>query len=178
MHSKLKTDSSAVIENSYSNFIKLLRAKEEIVLKPHNTEQRTRLWEELNKNKMVEFWFNCTVNYLTEAEVQVEYQFEARIINTPELTKINGRSEIINNFKIIITKDEYKILNTKTLDDNKEASIFRNIQDYILIDRAEYIHRKIGVAQAQGIMSQFGAPTTCTTETSSTKVEDTVANET
>ena len=37
---------------------------------------------------------------------------------------------------------------------DKKASYFRNIQDNIILDRTFYLHKKIGEAQAQGIMQQ------------------------
>lgn len=63
-----------------------------------------------------------------------------------------------NNAKISIIKDEYKILEKVTLNTNEKPSVFRNVQDNILIDRVRYTHKKIGEAQAQGLMSQIMPP--------------------
>jgi len=153
--SKLTTESNATIEDDYSNFIKLLRGNEEIVFRVHSTEQRNKLWEELDNNRQVELWFNCTINYMTNAEEQICYQYEAKIQNIPG-KKIENK--VSNNAKISIIKDEYKILDKVILNTNETASVFRNIQDNILIDRVKYIHEKIGAAQAQGLMSQITLP--------------------
>lgn len=153
--SKITTASNATIDDSYSNFIKLLRSNEEIILRAHSTEQRNKLWEELDNNRQVELWFNCTINYLTNADEQVCYQYEAKIQNIPGQRSGNGVS---NNAKISVIKDEYKILDKVTLNSNDNPTVFRNIQDNILIDRVKYINKKIGEAQAQGLMSQIIPP--------------------
>lgn len=153
--SKITTASNATIDDSYSNFIKLLRSNEEIILRAHSTEQRNKLWEELDNNRQVELWFNCTINYLTNADEQVCYQYEAKIQNIPGQRSEN---EVSNNAKISVIKDEYKILDKVTLNSNDNPTVFRNIQDNILIDRVKYIHKKIGEAQAQGLMSQIIPP--------------------
>lgn len=150
--SKITTASNATIDDSYSNFIKLLRSNEKIILRAHSTEQRNKLWDELNHNRQVELWFNCTINYLTNADEQVCYQYEAKIQNIPGQKSENG---VQNNAKISVIKDEYEILDKITLNSNDNPAVFRNLQDNILIDRVKYIHKKIGEAQAQGLMSQM-----------------------
>lgn len=157
MHSRLKTDSNLVIDDTYYNFIKLLRSNEEIVFRVHSTEQRNKLWEELDKNKQVDLSFDCKINYLTPANEQVYYEYEAQIRNIPETKMINGEAVSTNNAKTSIIKDEYRILEKSTIDEQQQASVFRNIQDGILIDRVNYIHKKIGTAQAQGLMSEMGS---------------------
>lgn len=132
-----------------------MRNNEEIILRAHSTEQRNKLWEELENNRQVELWFNCSINYLTNADEQVCYQYEAKIQNIPGPRTEYGVS---NNAKISIIKDEYKILDKITLNRNEKPSVFRNIQDNILIDRVSYTHKKIGEAQAQGLMSQIIPP--------------------
>jgi hypothetical protein len=155
VNSRITTESNATIDDNYSNFIKLLRNNEEIILRAHSTKQRNKLWEELENNRQVELWFNCSINYLTNADEQVCYQYEAKIQNIP-----GPRSEygVSNNAKISIIKDEFKILDKITLNRNEKPSVFRNIQDNILIDRVSYTHKKIGEAQAQGLMSQIIPP--------------------
>lgn len=155
INSRITTESNATIDVNYSNFIKLLRSNEEIILRAHSTEQRNKLWEELENNRQVGLWFSCNINYLTNADEQVCYQYEAKIQNIPGQRTEYGVS---NNAKISIIKDEYKILEKVTLNTNEKPSVFRNVQDNILIDRVRYTHKKIGEAQAQGLMSQIMPP--------------------
>ena len=152
----LKTSSDAKIEDNFSNFVNLLRENEEIILRMHNSEQRKKLWEELDKNNQPILSFDCEINYLTSANEQVCYNFEAEIVNIPEKTIIDGQEITSNNAKISILKDEYKVLKQRTLQENLATSVYRNMQDYVNLDRVKYIHNKIGAAQAQGMLSQFG----------------------
>lgn len=152
----LKTSSDAKIEDNFSNVVNLLRENEEIILRMHNSEQRKKLWEELDKNNQPILSFDCEINYLTSANEQVYYNFEAEIVNIPEKTIIDGQEIVSNNAKISILKDEYKILEKRILKDNMKTSVYRNMQDYVNLDRVKYIHQKIGAAQAQGAMTQIG----------------------
>ena len=152
----LKTSSDAKIEDNFSNVVNLLRENEEIILRMHNSEQRKKLWEELDKNNQPILSFDCEINYLTSANEQVCYNFEAEIVNIPEKTIIDGQEITSNNAKISILKDEYKVLKLRTLQENLATSVYRNMQDYVNLDRVKYIHNKIGAAQAQGMLSQFG----------------------
>lgn len=153
----LKTSSDAKIEDKFTNFVNLLRGNEEIIVRMHNTEQRNKLWEELSKNNQTILSFNCIINYLTFANEQIHYNFEAEIINTPEQGVVDGQKVMLNNAKISILKDEYKVLNEKTLEENISTSVYRNMQDFVTLDRVKYIHQKIGAAQAQGALSQIGS---------------------
>lgn len=152
----LKTSSDAKIEDHFSNFVNLLRGNEEIIVRMHNTEQRDKLWEELDKNNQTILNFDGTIDYLTSANEQVRYNFEAEIVNIPEKTTIENQDVVCNNAKISILKDEYKILEKRILKDNMKTSVYRNMQDYVNLDRVKYIHQKIGAAQAQGAMTQIG----------------------
>lgn len=152
----LKTSSDAKIEDNFSNVVNLLRENEEIILRMHNSEQRKKLWEELDKNNQPILSFDCEINYLTSANEQVCYNFEAEIVNIPEKIIIDGQEITSNNAKISILKDEYKVLKQRTLQENLATSVYRNMQDYVNLDRVKYIHNKIGAAQAQGMLSQFG----------------------
>ena len=152
----LKTSSDAKIEDNFSNVVNLLRENEEIILRMHNSEQRKKLWEELDKNNQPILSFDCEINYLTSANEQVRYNFEAEIVNIPEKTTIENQDVVCNNAKISILKDEYKILEKRILKDNMKTSVYRNMQDYVNLDRVKYIHQKIGAAQAQGAMTQIG----------------------
>lgn len=122
----------------------------------HNTEQRTKIWEELDRNNQTTLSFDCEINYLTSANEQICYNFKAEVVNTPEKTIIEGKETTSNNAKISILKDEYKVLEKRTLKENITTSVYRNMQDYVNLDRVKYIHQKIGAAQAQGAMSQIG----------------------
>lgn len=144
------------LEDHFSNFVNLLRGNEEIIVRMHNTEQRDKLWEELGKNNQTILNFDCTIDYLTSANEQVCYNFEAEIVNIPEKTTIENQDVVCNNAKISILKDEYKILEKRILKDNMKTSVYRNMQDYVNLDRVKYIHQKIGAAQAQGAMTQIG----------------------
>ena len=152
----LKTNSDAIIEDHYENVVHILRSNEEIILRMHNTEQRNKIWEELEKNNQTTLFFNCNINYLTSANEQICYNFNSEIINIPEKRIIDKREIISNEVKISIIKDEYQILEKRTLPENMPTSVYRNMQDYVILDRVKYIHNKIGAAQAQGAMSQIG----------------------
>lgn len=152
----LKTNSDAIIEDHYENVVHILRSNEEIILRMHNTEQRNKIWDELAKNNQTTLFFNCNINYLTSANEQICYNFNSEIINIPEKRIIDEREIISNEVKISIIKDEYKILEKRTLPENMPTSVYRNMQDYVILDRVKYIHNKIGAAQAQGVMSQIG----------------------
>ena len=151
----LKTNSDATIEDKFSNIVHLLRSNEEVIVRMHNTEQRETIWAELDKNNQSTLNFDCTISYLTGANEQVCYHYIAEIVNIPEKTIIDGKENTSNNAKISILKDEYHILDKTTLK-NKSSSVFRNMQDYVILDRVKYIHNKIGAAQAQGALSQIG----------------------
>lgn len=152
----LTTNSDLIIKDKYSNVIHLLRSNEEIILRMHNTEQRIKIWEELDRNNQTTLSFDCEINYLTSANEQICYNFKAEVTNTPEKTIIEGKETISNNAKISILKDEYKVLEKRTLKENITTSVYRNMQDYVNLDRVKYTHLKIGAAQAQGAMSQIG----------------------
>lgn len=122
----------------------------------HNTEQRIKIWEELDRNNQTTLSFDCEINYLTSANEQICYNFKAEVVNTPEKTIIEGKETTSNNAKISILRDEYKILEKRTLKENITTSVYRNMQDSVTLDRVKYIHNKIGAAQAQGVMTQIG----------------------
>ena len=66
---------------------------------------------------------------------------------------IFSKEEILKDF--LNSFLEFMNLEKVTLNTNEKPSVFRNIQDNILIDRVRYTHKKIGEAQAQGLMSQI-----------------------
>jgi len=139
--SKLTTESDEVISYSTNNFTKLLRGKEDVVIRVLNQEQYKKVVE-LNKAQMSsELNFTCKVEYLTKANQQICYEY---II------------QIKNDKRIEIIKDEYEILTGVTLTNDIPATVFRNLQDAISsVDRSEYAWKKIGQAQVQGMGSFF-----------------------
>lgn len=150
------TDSSAVLDDKFTCFVKLLRSNEEILFRICGTEQRKKIWEELDKNKRVKLTFNCKINYLTYAGEQILYEYETEIVNIPVPRIHNNVSIITNDLQISVIKDEYRLLDKITLSDTTTASIFRNLQDYIInIDRVKYTHKKIGEAQSEGIANRL-----------------------
>ena len=155
VYSKLTTDSSVVIEDKYTNFVKLLRSNEEIMFRLYTTRQREKLWDEINKNTNSRLFFKCTINYLTSASQQICYEYEIEIHNISVLRKVENEEEhTCDSSRVDIRKDEYNILNEAILNPAETASVFRNLQDKIEgLDRLKYIQRKVGEAQAEGFMS-------------------------
>jgi len=139
--SKLTTESDEVISYSTNNFTKLLRGKEDVVIRVLNQEQYKKVIE-LNKVQMSsELNFTCKIEYLTKANQQICYEY---II------------QIKNDKRIEIIKDEYEILIGVTLTNDIPATVFRNLQDIISsVDRSEYAWKKIGQAQMQGMGPLF-----------------------
>ena len=152
--STIITESQAVIKDSYTNYIQHLRHNEEILFRVHNTMQRKLLWEELSSQKRVVTKFNCKVTYLTEADECICYEYTIKINSIPQEKEIEQKMQIIECARIEVEKDEYYIVEKQDIETKQKASYFRNVQDYIVLDRAFYLHKKIGGAQAQGIMQQ------------------------
>ena len=154
--SVLTTDSGVVVsDGEYSNFVKLLRNNEEIMFRIYTTKQRDKLWEEINKNINSRLLFKCTVNYLTSANRQICYEYEIEIYNISVLRKFNDGEELTcDSSRVEIKKDEFTQLDEVTLNSADTASYFRNLQDRLEgLDRINYIQRKVGAAQAEGLMS-------------------------
>jgi len=156
VYSKISTDSHAIIEDKVINYVKLFRSNEEILIRMCSTEQRDKLWEQLDKNKMVELFFDCKINYLTFANDQICYEYQTIIKNTPKKCIIDGNEHTRNSIKTDSIKDEYNILSDISLDEGVTSSHFRNLQDFIQIDRIKFAHRRMGEAQAQGLMAGLG----------------------
>ena len=153
--SELKTKSDLTLKDDYSNLINILRSKEEVIFRIHNTEQRNKLWDELNNHHPVKSLFSCKINYITNAEEQIYYQYEVEIEHIPGEKTENG---VIDNAGISVIKDEYKILSEITLKTNEKASIFRNMQDKIsTLDKLQYINERMASAQFQGVMNKISS---------------------
>lgn len=155
-YSKITTETDAKIEDKTSNFVKLLRDNEEIIFRMYSTEQRTKLWEQIEKDKQVILTFICEINYMTFAGEQICYKYEVEVTNIPVKRTYNGKDVMTNNAKTSIIKDEYCVLNEVTLNEESKASVFRNLQDFIQINRVKYVHKIVGEAQAKGFMNEFG----------------------
>lgn len=155
VYSKLTTDSSVVVEDKYTNFVKLLRSNEEIMFRIYTTRQRKKLWDEINKNTNSRMFFKCTINYLTSASQQICYEYEIEIHNISVLGKLENKEEhTCDSSRVDISKDEYNILSEAISNPAGTASVFRNLQDRLEgFDRIKYIQRKVGEAQAEGFMS-------------------------
>jgi len=136
---KMKTDSDEIIPYSTTNFVKLLRSREEIAIRLQNQVQFEKTIELYKKKAFSDVTFVCKVDYFTLANQQICYEYAVNIRN-------GSRVEII--------KDEYTVVDHVTLsEDIMQASVFRNLQDEIShIDRSAYVGRKTGEAQMQGIM--------------------------
>lgn len=152
--STMITESQAVIKDSYTNYVQHLRHNEEILFRVHNTMQRNLLWEELSSQKRVVTEFNCKVTYFTEADECICYEYIIKINSIPQEKEIERKLQTMECARIEVEKDEYYVDEDRYIDAKQKASYFRNIQDAIVLDRAFYLHKKIGGAQAQGIMQQ------------------------
>lgn len=152
--SAIITSSQATLKDEYTNYVQHLRRNEEILFRVHNTEQRKKLWEELDSKRHVITTFYCKITYFTEADEQICYEYKIKIDSEPQEKEINQKLYTTECARIEVEKDEYYILEKQRIVKDKKASYFRNIQDNIILDRTFYLHKKIGEAQAQGIMQQ------------------------
>ena len=120
------------------NIVKLLRSKESIDIRLANQEQfESIVW--MNQNKIPsEFKFIGTIEYSTEADQRVKYCYIVRISNDRQIE---------------IEKDEIEKIEDCAKEDTKIATVFRNLQDYITVDRAAYIWEKMGQSQTRGLLS-------------------------
>ena len=91
----------------------------------------------MKKKTPSEFVFESTMEYSTQARQRVTYCFNVRISNDrcPETLK----DEVMD----IKDCDKMDLIST----------VFRNLQDYIEIDRASYVWKKMGQSQAMGLFS-------------------------
>lgn len=120
------------------NVVKLLRSRESIDIRLANQEQYESILH-MNKEKIPsELRFESIVEYSTEAGQRVTYFYDVRISN---------------DRCIEIEKDEVGRIEDCDKEKEDQATVFRNLQDYITIDRAAYIWEKMGQSQARGMLS-------------------------
>ena len=131
-------DTNEIKRYETKNLIKLLRAKESIDIRLTNQEQFESLIRMNKDKKPSELKFMSTVEYTTGAGQRIHYCFNVKISNdkcieieNDEIEKVEDCSETIVN----------------------QATAFRNLQDYITIDRAAYIWEKMGQSQARGLLA-------------------------
>lgn len=123
------------------NVIKLLRSKESIDIRLANQEQYESIIRMNQERIPNEFKFECRVEYSTQADQRITYRY---IIT------------ISNDRCIEIEKDEIEKVENVEKTEVYNSTVFRNLQDYINIDRASYIWEKMGQSQARGLISLVG----------------------
>ena len=120
------------------NVIKLLRSKESLDIRLANQEQYESFLQMNEEKTPSEFTFGSKIEYSTQAGQRVSYRFNVRISN---------------DRCIEIEKDEIEKIEDMRQVESNSATVFRNLQDYITIDRAAYIWEKMGQSQARGLLS-------------------------
>ena len=147
--SYLKTKSDVKISDDYNCIVKLLRKNEGIVLRIHNTEQRNKYWECLEKKETIETTFNCTIKYLTLANQQICYEYSIKVTDIPKFDK-DGSAKYSRKTEII--KDEYATTDIVSIDTSEPGSPFRDLQENLTLDGFGYRYRKIGDKQMTGTL--------------------------
>ena len=123
------------------NVIKLLRSKESIDIRLANQEQYESIIRMNQERIPNEFKFECRVDYSTQADQRITYCYIVKISN---------------DRCIEIEKDEIEKVENVGKTEVYNSTVFRNLQDYINIDRASYIWEKMGQSQARGLISLVG----------------------
>lgn len=121
--------------------IKLLRSKESIDIRLANQEQYESIIRMNQERIPNEFKFECRVDYSTQADQRITYCYIVKISN---------------DRCIEIEKDEIEKVENVGKTEVYNSTVFRNLQDYINIDRASYIWEKMGQSQARGLISLVG----------------------
>lgn len=139
----LNLDSNEKKKYDTSNFVKLLRSQETIIVRLANEEQFLSICE-MNK-KMIgsELSFACEIKYETLADQIINYGYEMIIKNDKQIEVLkDGIESVIDIIGDASTSDK--------------QSIFRNLQDSISsIDRSSYAWQKMGLAQMSGAYAVF-----------------------
>ena|GEM_PF-1114795 len=136
----LTDDSESITEYTTENFIKRLRSNEDIVVRLLSEEQGNKIHESSSKRISNKLTFKCTIKYLTLANQQVRYEYHV----------------LIKDYRIIIVEKDESTVTDDASKIEKEATIFRNLQDYTTFDRATYLWSKQAAFQAA--MSQQPLP--------------------
>ena len=157
-NSVLISDSGERTPYETNNFIDLLRSREEILFRLYGTEQRTKAMEYIEKRKRYTLEFKVVVDYLTLAEQQIKYEYEAKIIDIPESIEIKGEKKEYYSFRTEGIKDKYTVLDEITIPKNQGETAFRNLQDYAQYvgDRVSYRNEMSGREQGRGMLAELG----------------------
>ena len=139
----LNLDSNEKKKYDTSNFVKLLRSQETIIVRLANEEQFLSICE-MNKKKIgSELSFACEIKYETLANQKINYGYEMIIKNDKQIEVLKDGIESV----IDIIGDAST---------SEKQSIFRNLQDSISsIDRSSYAWQKMGLAQMSGAYAVF-----------------------
>ena len=135
-------DTNEKIYYDTKNALNILRAKECIDIRMANQEQYERVVY-MNNNKIPsEFEFESIIEYSTEAGQRVKYCYSVNISND-RVTEIkrDGIEKIVDDANVDV-----------------KTTVFRNLQDYICIDRSEYIWKKMGRSQWEGVIEMVNNP--------------------
>lgn len=119
------------------NAIKILRSKECFDIRLANQEQYECIVH-MNSNSIPsEFKFDSIIEYSTEAGQRVTYSYSVNISNdrVTEIIK-DGIDKIVDDVNVDL-----------------DTTVFRNLQDYICVDRNEYVWEKMGRSQVKGMMA-------------------------
>jgi hypothetical protein len=108
------------------------------------------LIKSLNEKQTITTDFACIINYLTLANQQICYEYSIKITEIPKYDEKS--KQVRSERKTEIIKDEYRTLDEITIDINKTASYFRDLQENLRADRFGYRFRKIGEEQMKGTM--------------------------
>lgn len=167
---KITLDSNLTVGDNESDkinfskiyFIKFLRSREEILVPLYGNLQEEKIYANHENEIFYDLTFNCKIEYLTWAKQQINYEYNGKI--TSKIKIAIGKKDSVEEkysypeHSVIIVKDEPSSPSDKcTLNENSTASSFINLQDHIAhVDRINYVHRKIGEAQVQGIVGKIG----------------------
>ena len=129
-----------IIRYKTENIVKLLRSRESIDIRLANQEQFENIMRMKQNGIPNELKFKSTIEYSTEANQRIKYSYIVRILN---------------DWQIEIEKDEIESIEDCENEDSKNATVFRNLQDYVTVNRAAYAWEKMGQSQTRGFMSLF-----------------------
>ena len=144
--------------------IKYFRAREEILLPIYGSLQESKIREKHTTEKTYNLNFSCIIEYMTIAEQCITYNYGGSITTLVKIgvEEVDGKKEEYNYFDhdVVISNDypTIKGIDFKMSDTEDVGRPFINLQDKIAhVDRANYIHRKIGEAQI-GVAFEKMAP--------------------
>lgn len=130
--SVLKNLSNKQISYETSNNLKILRQNESIFIRISNEEQDKEILYMCSNNIFNSLEFECKVCYSTLADERIEYIYQIVINDGKQI--IVQRDEVEKQYDLI---DKIEIKHT----------IFRDLQDHIVVDRSGYMYKKMGQYQ-------------------------------